>query len=124
MTTNADIEALLTEYRRLKDEKEAAESIIRNAKAGMGAIENQLKDHMITVGMNSVGINGLFSVSLTHKTRYADNGGFIRWALEHDTDCLTISMKQSGVAALEERGGLPPMVVKTPYVDITLRTKK
>lgn len=128
MTTQAPndpIRALMESYRTTADQIAEYEAKVKNLKASQTGIEAQLRDHMIRNGLQSVSVKGLYSCSLSTTNRYNDTGGFIPWALANDMGCLTVAMKQSGVAAhVEAYGTLPPGVTATPVTKASLRRAK
>lgn len=128
MTTQAPtdpVRELMLSYRAISDDLADHEAKVKNLKASLTGIEAQLRDHMIRNGLQGVTVRGLYSCSLATTKRYTDMGGFIPWALENDPSCLTVSLKQSGVAAFADANGvLPPGVASTPVTKATLRRSK
>ena len=83
--------------------------------------ESALRSFLIRSGQQQVVVKGLFSASLSTKTVYKVGPEFKDWALQNDTTCLTISAKQSGIAAyVEEFGALPPATSSTELSEVKI----
>lgn len=120
------VKELMAAYQKARTEVAVHEKLVKTQKLIMKGIESALRDHMILNGLQQVSVKGLFSCSLRSGVRYEDRGGFIPWALSSGhTECLTISLKQSGVKEyFDSTHELPAGVVPVDFTTVALTVKK
>lgn len=125
-TADFDINHAMKQRKELLARKTKLAADVKTNNAQLDENEASTKAYLVHNGMQNVKLAGLFQASLVNKTYYADEGGFKAWALTNDPTCLTVTVKQSGIAdyRLDHENELPPGIKATNILSVSFTKSK
>ena len=125
-TADFNINQAMKQRKELLARKTKLAADVKANNAQLDENEASTKAYLVHNGMQNVKLKGLFQASLVNKTYYADEGGFKAWALTNDPTCLTVTVKQSGIAdyLLDNENTLPPGIKATNILSVSFTKSK